>query len=761
MNGKLNTLAIAGNPNCGKTTLFNALTGGNQRIGNWPGVTVEKKEGSLKLRTGTVTVVDLPGIYSLSAASEDERVARDFLLEGSADLVLNIIDGTNLERNLYLTTQLIEMKVPFVVLINMMDIVKRKGITIDSQHLSKHLGVPVMEISATKAADITMVKGALEEHSFALAASPARIEYPAELEKSLSKISSRIGEDVDPRFAALSLMEGDPVITARMIAAGSVAAADIAAERKRVEEASGDTIDMLIADARYGFIHGVTREVITRRKLSYSLTNRIDSIVLNRFLGIPIFLGMMYLMFWFSISVGGAFIDFFDIAFGAVFVDGFGALLSSWGASDILVTFLAKGIGGGIQTVATFIPIIFGMFFALSILEDSGYMARAAFVVDRFMRMLGLPGKAFVSMIIGFGCTVPAVMSTRTLESKRDRMLVLFMSPLMSCGARLPVYVLFAAAFFPASSGLLVFSIYLVGLILAVLTGVLLRKTLLAGEASHFVMELPPYHAPRMSHILLHTWNRLKLFVLRASAVIITAVVILSFFHSLGTDGTFGNEGTQKSVLARVSRAITPVLEPMGIEEENWPATVGIFTGIFAKEAVVGTLNSLYATKSAAADEIAADEEPFSLVDGLLEACATVPANLSGVLDSLADPLGLGSLDAAEDESAAAEELETDAGIFAQMKAHFTKGKWQVYAYLLFVLIYFPCAAALGAIVRETGIAFGLGIAVYLTVLGWIVATLFYQIAVGHDPLWITVAASGIVLIGIIMKLLGYRKKTQ
>ena len=751
-------IAIAGNPNCGKTTLFNSLTGANQRIGNWPGVTVEKKEGVMKTPNGEITVVDLPGIYSLSASSEDEKAARDYLLSFEADLVVNIIDGTNFERNLFLTTYLIEMNIPVIAVINMMDIVIRKKMTIDTEHLSKHLGVPVLAISATNKNDVKTLSSYITDNIGKINPSQSLISYPAEMENMISKTESYFNKEKASRFKAVSFLEGsffsDKTNSNSLI--------QLSEEVNLLEKKLGDKIDMISADSRYAFIHGISSDVIKTTGVSYSFTSKLDSLALNRFLGIPIFLFVMYLLFWFAISVGGAFIDFFDIAFGAVFVDGFALLLAKAGASEILITFLANGIGGGIQTVATFVPIIFAMFFGLSILEDSGYMARAAFVVDRFMRFLGLPGKAFVSMIVGFGCTVPAIMSTRTLESKKDRLLTIFMSPFMSCGARLPVYVLFGAAFFPASSGLMVFSLYLTGIILSVLTGFLLTKTIMKGEASHFIMELPPYHLPRFRHIMIHTWNRLKLFILRAGSAIITIVVILSFLNSIGTDGSFGNEDSDKSVLSSISKKITPVFSPMGIEEENWPATVGIFTGIFAKEAVVGTLNSLYAANSSEANETPSEEKPLdesseivsdnseispeteeesSISGSLKEAVTSIPDNLSGVFDSLSDPLGLGSLETASDEKNAAEELETDEGIFTSMRNNFSKGNMQAYAYLLFVLIYFPCVAAFGAIKRETSLKFAFGVAAYLTVLAWIISTLFYQITTGHSFFWICFAA--------------------
>jgi ferrous iron transport protein B len=561
---KKTVIAIAGNPNSGKTTMFNALTGSHQRVGNWPGVTVEKKSGSMAIGGAQAEVVDLPGIYSLSSHSEDERVARDYLLSREANLVVNIVDASNLERNLFLTLNLLEMRVPVILVLNMMDLAAKRGMKVDPDALSAALGVPVVPISAIKRGDIGRLKDRL----------PALLE-------------------------------------------------------------SGKAL---------------------------------DTVVLNRYLGIPVFLGVMYLLFWFVINVGGAFIDFFDSAFGAVFVDGFSLLLDGIGSPAWLVALLAGGIGAGIQTVATFVPIMFMMFFMLALLEDSGYMSRAAFVMDRALRAIGLPGKAFIPMIVGFGCSVPAIMATRTLENKRDRYLTVFMVPFMSCGARLPVYALFGAAFFPRNGGLIVLSLYLTGIVLAVATAFMQKSTLFRGEPSPFVMELPPYHAPRLADLLKHAWLRLKVFMFRAGKVIVITVTLLGVLNSIGTDGSFGNEDSENSVLSVVGKAITPVFSPMGIEQDNWPATVGLFTGLFAKEAVVGTLNGLY---------------PHA-----------------------------------------------------------------AYAYLLFILIYFPCLAALGALVREMGPFFGWVSVIYLTVLAWITATLYYQIASGGQALWIVVA---LALLGAVI----------
>jgi ferrous iron transport protein B len=670
-------------------------------------------------------------------------------------LVVNILDATNLERNLYLTLQLLEMGAPALAVVNMMDLAAAKDIRVDPGQLGEKLGIPVLGISATKNREVQLVKEAIarvwqDKPDFRF-----RIDYPAEIEALVNRwtpVLGKVARDLgaNERWIALKILEQDPWVTEKVIQSGVLSESDIKTAISRLERDLNDTSDVLIADARYSFIQALTGLAIRRGACRKSASDRIDGIVLHRFLGIPIFLGIMYLIFWTTMNIGGAFIDFFDILFGTVFVDGFGHLLAGIGTPEWLISILAGGVGAGIQTLATFIPIIFMMFLMLSLLEDSGYMARAAFVMDRFMRWIGLPGKSFVPMLVGFGCTVPAVMATRTLEHKRDRYLTIFMTPLMSCGARLPVYALFGAAFFRAGAGNMVFSIYLAGIILAILTGLLLKHTLFKGEASHFVMELPPYHAPRFGNIMAYTWNRLKVFMFRTK-VIIVVVAILSFLNSLGTDGTFGNEDSTNSVLSQIGKGITPIFEPMGVEKENWPATVGIFTGIFAKEAVVGTLNSLYtqidyvAVPEADGGDTEA-ETGFDFWAGVKEAAVSVPEALSGVWDGLKDPLGLGVV--GPDQSAVAEEVGADEQVYTALQRYFKRGPLQAYAYLLFILIYFPCVAALGVILREMGKGYAWLAMGYLTLLAWIVATLFYQITIGRQMLWIFIPL--ILLAGIV-----------
>lgn len=747
------TIAVVGNPNCGKTTLFNSLTGASQQVGNWPGVTVEQKVGSYRHDGQAYTVVDLPGVYMLGAVSrgsEDERVARDYILSGEPALVVNIVDGSNLERNLYLTTQLLEMRVPVVVAINMMDMATRNGVALDIDELSRQLDCPVVPMIASrgkgvgdlkaeiaKACAAPRVPGVEPAHDDAVVAAVEAMT--ADLEEAAAR------HDVTPRWVALKLLEGDAF--AEKVAGPGVAAA-VERHRAAVEDACGIDADIMIADGRYRFVDQVMRAAFhMTRTASATLSQKIDTVVLNRFLGVPIFLFAMYLMFLFTINIGGAFIDLFDQVFGALLVDELGALMASVGLPEWSIV-AATGVGQGVQTVSTFVPIIACLFLFLSFLEDSGYMARAAFVVDRAMQAIGLPGKSFVPLIVGFGCNVPAIMATRTLESRRDRLMTIMMAPFMSCGARLPVYVLFAAAFFPVAGQNVVFALYIIGLLIAVFTGLVLKVTVLKGEASHFVMELPPYHLPTVRAVVIQAWKRLREFIRRAGQVIVPVVAVLSVLNAVGTDGTFGKENTQESVLAAISQTITPVFEPMGVTQDNWPAAVGLFTGIFAKEAVVGTLDALYAqaaeNDAAATEGVAVDAaEEIGLGGKLLAAVATVPQNLADVADALADPLGLdvGYIV----EGGAASELEVGDGVFGAMSDRFP-GTAAAFAYMLLILLYTPCVAALGAIRHETNLRWTAFAAAWTTTMGYVVAVGFYQIATfGQNPAgalgWLAVCA--------------------
>ena len=574
---------------------------------------------------------------------------------------------------------------------------------------------------------------------------PKAVKHSEVLEKLIEEISVPLKPVADklgasPRWTAVQYLEH----SGRVLELADELGVEI--PHDKIEEDLGEEVEFALADSRYSYARDIAKAVIRDNTTKRTRTDKLDKLFLNRILGIPLFLIAMYLVFWFAVKVGSAFIDFFDILFGGIFVDGMTELLTKIGAPGVVVALLANGIGTGIQTVSTFIPVIFFMFLCLSFLEDSGYMSRAAFVADRFMRFLGLPGKAFVPMIVGFGCSVPALMGTRTLENKRERFLTLFLVPFMSCGARLPVYALFGAAFFGESAGTLVFGIYLTGIVIALIYGLLLRHTVFMGKESTFIMELPPYHLPKVRNLFRHAWLRLKEFVFRAGKVVLIMVTVLGFMGSVGTDGSFGNDNNEKSVLSAVGTVITPVFEPFGVERDNWPASVALFTGLFAKEAIVGTLNSLYAiegTGDAAPEETAADEG-FSLKSTVKEALVSVPANLVEVFTSIANPLGV--KDAIDESESAGNE-----GAYKTMQAHFNLGRFQVLAYLLFILLYVPCLAAMGTAFRELGRFYGTLMMVLQTVIGWSLSVLFFQVTCGHSSAWIVTSVA--LLAGVVVSL--------
>lgn len=709
------SIALVGNPNCGKTTLFNALTGSRQKVGNWPGVTVERKSGYFNEAGVVVETVDLPGIYSLIQASEtaavDERIACDFILQRHVDVVVNIVDASNLERHLYLTIQLLEMGVPVLLALNMMDVAHSRCLRIDSKQLSRALGCPVVALEARSGGGVAQLKKAIVSYAGAQT-KPLSLPYPAEIEQILASLTRNSDEEKSvSRFMAIRLLEGDA--HARQQVAAS-AQQRIQTLQAASQQAMHEDTDIVIADTRYCFIQQLLAHCLTRGAAPTTWTSRIDSIVLNRVLGIPIFLGVMYLLFVFAINIGGAFQDFFDLSSQTIFVDGFAEILARLGAPTWLIALLANGVGKGINTTLTFIPVIGAMFLFLALLEDSGYMARAAFVIDRLMRALGLPGKAFVPMIVGFGCNVPAVMAARTLENKRDRILTIMMSPFMSCTARLAIYAVFAAAFFTRGAQNIVFSLYLIGIAMAVLTGFLLRKTWLKGEPAPLVMELPPYHLPRFNTLLLHAWQRLKGFVFRAGKLIVPICVLLGVLNTLNIDGSLNTgEGDTQSLLSLVGQWVTPIFAPMGIHADNWPATVGLVTGVLAKEVVVGTLNTLYTQMGHLA--AATGTGAFHFWANLQEAVLSIPANFAQLGQALVNPvLAKAPID------------PVNQGVYGLMAQRFD-GKTGAFAYLLFVLLYFPCVSTMAAMLRELHRGWAVFSALWTTGLAYGAAVVFYQ----------------------------------
>lgn len=728
------TIGLVGNPNCGKTTLFNALTGANQHVGNWPGVTVERKEGSYRAHGQQVMVVDLPGVYSVDAEDTttglDELVARDYLLSGEANVVINIVDASNLERNLYLTTQLLEMGVPLIIALNMMDLAAKREIRIDTHLLAQRLGCPVVALCAHTSKGIPQLREAVHQALLHPVIPSSRVAYPPVIEDALTDLTTALeAQTIDNpdsvRWFALNLLQYDDRHLPNL---GDAVLHRIVDHRRRIHQILDEETDLLIADSRYTWIRQIVQGVSERTHLvKQTVSDRIDRVVLSRWLGIPIFLVIMYLMFLVSINLGGAFIDFFDIGIGTILVDGTAHLLGQLHAPGWLIGLLADGVGGGIQTTATFIPQIGLLFIFLAILEDSGYLARAAFVMDRLMRLMGLPGKSFVPMMVSFGCNIPGIMATRTLENRRDRLMTILMNPFMSCGARLPIYALFVAAFFPTNGQNIVFLLYLLGILAAIFTGLVMKHTLFRGEAAPFVMELPPYHVPTAKGVLIRAWDRLKTFITRAGKMIVIMVVILGLINSVGVDGSFGKHNSQDSILSAFSRTITPVFTPMGIEQDNWPATVGLFTGVFAKEVMVGTMDSLYtqlAQQEAGSTNEA--EEPFDFWGGMGEAFASIPTNLANLTNQILDPIGLSILNDTGNQQAAAKTQDVHYTTFGQMALRFGSTTAAI-AFLLFVLLYFPCVSATAAVYRETNLGWTIFVGAWTTGLAYWSATFYYQ----------------------------------
>lgn len=734
------TIGLIGNPNSGKTTLFNQLTGARQRVGNWAGVTVERKEGHFSTTDHQVTLVDLPGTYSLTTISSqtslDEQIACHYILSGDADLLINVVDASNLERNLYLTLQLLELGIPCVVALNMLDIAEKQQVRIDVDALSARLGCPVIPLVSTRGRGIEALKMALDRHH--ANNELELVHYPQPLLREANWLAEEISPEMPKkqrRWLSLQMLEGD--IYSRAYAGDAAHKLTIAQARLNDEI---DDPALHIADARYQTIAAICDAVSNTLTAEPSrFTAAMDKIILNRFLGLPVFLFVMYLMFLLAINIGGALQPIFDAGSVALFVHGIQWLGAMLHFPEWLTNFLAQGLGGGINTVLPLVPQIGMMYLFLSFLEDSGYMARAAFVMDRLMQSLGLPGKSFVPLIVGFGCNVPSVMGARTLDAPRERLMTIMMAPFMSCGARLAIFAVFAAAFFGQQGALAVFSLYVLGIVMAILTGLMLKHTIMRGEASPFVMELPVYHIPHVKSLVIQTWQRLKGFVLRAGKVIVIVSIFLSALNSFTLSGKAA-DNINDSALASVSRVITPLFKPIGVHEDNWQATVGLFTGAMAKEVVVGTLNTLYTAENIQSQ--AFNPAEFNLLAELGAAVEETWQSLKSTfsLSVLANPIEASKGDG---------EMET--GAMGVMSSKFGSAA-AAYSYLIFVLLYIPCISVMGAISRESSrgwmffsILWGLNIAYSL-------ATVFYQVSsFSAHPQYSTVCILAVILFNIVV----------
>ncbi|MER1446519.1 Fe(2+) transporter permease subunit FeoB [Enterobacter hormaechei] len=722
------TIGLIGNPNSGKTTLFNQLTGARQRVGNWAGVTVERKEGQFTTTDNQVTLVDLPGTYSLTTISSqtslDEQIACHYILSGDADLLINVVDASNLERNLYLTLQLLELGIPCIVALNMLDIAEKQKLRIDVDALSARLGCPVVPLVSTRARGIDALKLAIDRHTGN--ADVELVHYAQPLLREAGQLAHEMDNSMPARqrlWLGLQMLEGD--IYSRAYAGDAADKLDVAQARLSDEL---DDPALHIADARYQAIAAICDVVSNALTAEPSrFTAAVDKIVLNRFLGLPIFLLVMYVMFLLAINIGGALQPIFDGGSVAIFVHGIQWLGYTLHFPEWLTIFLAQGIGGGINTVLPLVPQIGMMYLFLSFLEDSGYMARAAFVMDRLMQALGLPGKSFVPL------------GARTLDAPRERLMTIMMAPFMSCGARLAIFAVFAAAFFGQEGALAVFSLYVLGIVMAILTGLMLKHTIMRGEASPFVMELPVYHVPHLKSLIIQTWQRLKGFVLRAGKVIVVVSIFLSALNSFTLSGQAA-DNINDSALASVSRIITPVFKPIGVQEDNWQATVGLFTGAMAKEVVVGTLNTLYTAENIQEEEF--NPAAFNLGDELLGA-------VEETWQSLKDTFSLSVLANPIEASKGDGEMATGAmGVMGQKFGSASAA----YSYLIFVLLYIPCISVMGAIARESSrgwmgfsILWGLNIAYSL-------ATVFYQaVNYSQHPRYSLVCILAVILFNVMV----------
>ncbi|HIZ54921.1 MAG TPA: ferrous iron transport protein B [Firmicutes bacterium] len=661
-------LGLAGNQNCGKTTLFNCLTGSNQHVGNFPGVTVEKKEGRIQ-KYKTATLVDLPGIYSLSPYTAEEVVTRDFLLKEHPDAIINIVDATNIERNLYLSLQLMELGIPMVIALNMMDEVRASGNVIEVKKLSEKLGIPVVPISASRNEGISELMDTVMR-TVTFKKRPERMDFcTGPVHTAIHSIAHIVEVPAKEagypvRFAATKLVEGDQPMTAALgLTEGQMhIIAHIVAE---MEHELGTDREAALADMRYTYIEQVCAECVIKHQETREQvrSEKIDRILTHKFLGIPIFLGMMLIIFWLTFSViGGPLQDLLEWGIQEI-TNGFSHWMVEMHVSDWLRSLLIDGVCAGVGSVLSFLPLIVLLFFFLSLLEDSGYMARVAFVMDKLLRKIGLSGRSFVPMLIGFGCSVPAIMATRTLSSERDRKMTILLTPFMSCSAKLPIYGMITAAFFPDHGALVMIGLYVLGMVVAVLSGLLLKNTVFKGNPVPFVMELPAYRLPAPRSVLLHMWEKAKDFIRKAFTIIFLAAIVVWFLQSFDWSLTMVTD-SKNSILASIGLAIAPIFAPLGFND--WRASAALITGLTAKESVVSTL---------------------TILNG-----AVSDAQLSASLQSMFTPLS-------------------------------------ALSFLVFTILYMPCIAAFAASKRELGsVKSALLTALYQTGAAYVTALIIYQI---------------------------------
>lgn len=726
------TVAVAGNPNSGKSTLINAIAGTRLHVGNWPGVTVERKTALFEFEGRTIEFVDLPGTYSLSPYTQEEIIARDYLVHEKPDLIINVVDATNLERNLYLTIQLMELGIPIVMALNIYDEAEKKGYGIDIKKMGEMLGVILVPTVATKKRGLDeLMKAVVNLSSNPELYKPAIINYGEDIESAaaaieigLMKSHNRLLEKYPSRWLSYKLMEGDNELYSKINL--SKDETFITQAISHLKKAHGSDIESLMADARYGVAAGVTKETLKKPDIRKAeLTEKIDRIALNRFLGIPLFLLAMWLVFKLTFDISAPFMDWLDALTTGPFKRWAEAILGFINAPTWTISLVTEGIIAGVGFVLVFVPVIFAMMFFITFLEGSGYMARAAFVMDRAMHSMGLHGKSFIPMLLGFGCNVPAIYATRTLENPKDKVLTALLIPLMSCGARLPVYVLFTAVFFAENAGTVLWSLYVMGIALAVLMGVIFKRTLFKGESPMFIMELPPYRMPSLKSLMIHTWEKGKHFLIKAGTYILAVSILVWFLLHL----PWGVENKKDSYLGRTGQVIAPVFEPLGFG--NWEAASSLITGLIAKEIVVGTMGEIYVSREPIVE--GQESENKSQVLGVEGQESQGQPTFTDDLKEIGTSFMKAAGDSAKNvfstfgiASIVAEEDEEQTGLKPLIQKSFTP--LSAYAFMAFVLLYMPCFVVAIAMRHEFGTWKWFGIAfAYQMTLAWVAAFVIYQ----------------------------------